>query len=269
MKCPNCGADVIGNTCEFCGSQLSETVVTKACCSKCGSSKVTFKRENAGEYRNGKSKRIVHRTVGYCQDCGNTWYIGEDIPPKRRTWLWVIGWILIFPLPLTVLLLRKKNMKPAVKYGIIAAAWIIYLLIALFSPSDSESVNNPSSENQPAAQEVSSQNASSSFVLLDGEMGDYGVEVVVNKGTEFEETEIAYHIPPGIYEVKNLDTKAVQVTVYCGGPVKNGEWEEFVADENCASPLVLMASDSADFELKAGQFVVLSDEASNIQFSMK
>ena len=51
-------------------------------------------------------------------------------PKKRRTWLWVLGWIFIFPVPLTILMLRKKDMKPVLKYGIIAAAWIVYLLIA-------------------------------------------------------------------------------------------------------------------------------------------
>lgn len=28
-------------------------------------------------------------------------------------------------------MLRKKDMKPALKYGIIAAAWIVYLIIGL------------------------------------------------------------------------------------------------------------------------------------------
>ena len=49
----------------------------------------------------------------------------ESKPKKKKTWLWVLGWICIFPLPLTILLLRKKDMKPALKYGIIAVAWII------------------------------------------------------------------------------------------------------------------------------------------------
>lgn len=60
---------------------------------------------------------------------------------KRKTWLWVLGWIFIFPLPLTILMLRKKEMKPAVKYGIIAAAWFIYLFIAYLSSSTSSDPN--------------------------------------------------------------------------------------------------------------------------------
>ena len=59
---------------------------------------------------------------------------------KRKTWLWVMGWILFFPLPLTILLLRKKEMKSPIKYGIIAVAWIIYLVI-VFAAGGSNSGN--------------------------------------------------------------------------------------------------------------------------------
>ena len=34
------------------------------------------------------------------------------------------------------LMLRKKDMKPALKYGIIAAAWIVYLIIGLSGNSN-------------------------------------------------------------------------------------------------------------------------------------
>ena len=62
---------------------------------------------------------------------------------KRKTWLWAMGWILIFPLPLTILLLRKKEMKSPIKYGIIAVAWIIYLVI-VFAAGGSNSGNESS-----------------------------------------------------------------------------------------------------------------------------
>ena len=62
-------------------------------------------------------------------------------PKKRKTWLWVLGWLFIFPLPLTILLLRKKEMKAPVKYGIIAVAWLFYLIIAIAGTSGSDSEN--------------------------------------------------------------------------------------------------------------------------------
>lgn len=124
-------------------------------CSRCGSNDITFKRENRGEYSDGQTRQVLHRTVAVCNDCGNTWVTEQDTPvrtaptytvtqnganwtveraaPKQRnTFLWVLGWIFIFPVPLTILLLRKKDMNPYLKYGLIAAGWIAYFAIALF-----------------------------------------------------------------------------------------------------------------------------------------
>ena len=66
---------------------------------------------------------------------------------KRKTWLWVIGWIFIFPLPLTILLLRKRNMIPAVKFGVIAAAWIAYLVIVLAGRSGNTDTSGGAQKN--------------------------------------------------------------------------------------------------------------------------
>ena len=151
MKCKNCGAEIDSNsrTCKFCGSQITmdmlkeQETLNKQGCPKCGSTNITFRRENQGEVRGKNYKQVVHRTVGYCKDCGETWYPSSEseMPNKRKTWLWVLGWIFIFPVPLTILMLRKKDMKPAVKYGIIAVAWIIYLIIG-FSGNSSDTNNN-------------------------------------------------------------------------------------------------------------------------------
>lgn len=73
------------------------------------------------------------------------------------TWVWVLGWICIFPLPLTILLLRKKEMKSAVKYGIIAAAWIVYLIIGLLGNiKDANNSNSGQNSNVKVEQSVGS-----------------------------------------------------------------------------------------------------------------
>lgn len=51
---------------------------------------------------------------------------------KRKTWLWIIGWIIIFPLPLTILMLRSRK-NSAFKSVIILAAWTVYLAMAMSS----------------------------------------------------------------------------------------------------------------------------------------
>ena len=107
-------------------------------CPSCGSSNVSFRRESVGEVRGRGAKQVVHRTVGICKDCGYTWERSSDevaIKKPRKTWLWVIGWIFAFPIPLTILLLRKKNMNGILRAVIIAIAWIIYLLWIIGSAS--------------------------------------------------------------------------------------------------------------------------------------
>ena len=168
MKCPNCGAETQGNVCEYCGSELRRQKKTGACCSKCGSTNIAFKRENQGEIRGKNSKQIVHRTVGYCKDCGNTWFTSEDIPKKRKTWLWVLGWICVFPLPLTILLLRKKDMKPVIKFGLIAIAWIVYFLIV----ASGNSIKDRNAEDAKVNQFITEYNEVTRYEMSDFSKGN-------------------------------------------------------------------------------------------------
>lgn len=151
MKCPNCGAE-IGNskTCSFCGSNITAKMLREQeqlnmkGCPSCGSTNIQFRRENQGEIRGKSAKQVIYRTVGFCKDCGTTWYPNQSnevmAPLKpRKTWLWVLGWIFVFPLPLTILMLRKKEMKPLLKYGIIVIGWLVYFVIASGSQSDKAS----------------------------------------------------------------------------------------------------------------------------------
>ena len=57
---------------------------------------------------------------------------------------WVLGWIFIFPVPLTILILRSKTLKPVLKVLIIAHAWIVYIAIA--ESADEEEKNTDGDE---------------------------------------------------------------------------------------------------------------------------
>lgn len=130
MKCPSCGAETTGKFCEFCGSEMPKE--------KSGNTTINITNNY---YTEEKPRQSANRQPQRRQ----------KPKKKRKTWLWVLGWICIFPLPLTILLLRKKDMKPALKYGIIAVAWIIYLLIGLGGNSSdskkSETVSSPVNDN--------------------------------------------------------------------------------------------------------------------------
>lgn len=50
---------------------------------------------------------------------------------SKGSGLWIVFLLLIafFPIPITILLLKKENIKPKVKYGLIAATWLIYIVL--------------------------------------------------------------------------------------------------------------------------------------------
>lgn len=184
MKCSNCGAEIKNNSkfCEFCGSQISvemkkeQEQLNKAGCPKCGSSNITFDREVQGEVKGKKGKSVVRSTVGVCRDCGYTWTTTEE-KKKGKTWLWVLGWIFIFPLPLTILLLRKKDMKPALKYGIIAAAWVLYIIFVATAGGDDADKQTPDTKSTISVTDVAKQD----------DKTDVTKSVETNKSSESED----------------------------------------------------------------------------------
>lgn len=196
MKCPSCGAEAKGEFCEYCGSEMpkekSMTNITNnyyggtapqeqtevdnnvGKCPKCGNSKITFKRERVGTATQSRSRKnyigtgrqgqsvsqSAYRTVGVCQNCGYTWNPNAtNNSSGKKTWLWVLGWICIFPLPLTILLLRKKDMKPALKYGIIAVAWLLFFVIGMSMSGNSET-DVPQTDTPPSYNETVQSNES-------------------------------------------------------------------------------------------------------------
>ena len=146
MRCPNCGAAIPANKkfCEACGTQISyemrreQEQINKLGCPQCGSSNVQFKRENQGEVQEKNAKRIIHTTVGLCKDCGFTWYPTkleelkgfEEEPKKNNIILWILGWLFFFPIPVMVLIWRKKNTwNIKVKIAVTIVFWVlIYVL---------------------------------------------------------------------------------------------------------------------------------------------
>ena len=239
LTCPHCGANLKVDssateyTCEYCGS--------KVLLDNGGASKQTVDNAEESGYQFEKGRIRAQREAArqYQSNTGNN----QTQQPKKKskTWLWVLGWIFIFPVPLTILMLRKKEMKPAIKYGIIAVAWIVYLIIALpgnsnqtsttevAAPSPEPTIQSTENEETDSStvQSATSDKADASavIVLVAGEQGDYGELITLNEGTEFEETYYVYRVPAGTYKVKNTGNYTSQFNVYGDTPVKDGEWE--------------------------------------------
>lgn len=234
MKCPSCGAEVgSGKFCEFCGSQITsemlreQELLNKQGCPKCGSTNIQIKRENQGEVRGKNSKKIIHQTVAYCKDCGYTWYPNGQQKP-RKTWLWVLGWLFIFPLPLTLILLKKKNLHPAVRYGIIAAAWILYLIIGFSGKASDKTITPVEQDNSVSITSETTEKANNitetttiteteaatetstpaeKYILVGEELGEYGRKVILNKNTDMPVEKYLYKLPAGTYTVTTTNEK--------------------------------------------------------------
>lgn len=298
MKCPNCGADIQPNSrvCSFCNTPITvdmlkeQEQLQKQGCPRCGSTNITFQRESQGSFKSQNANRIIHQTVGLCKDCGNTWYVPiagfnnpNNAPQKKsKLWLWILGWIIIFPVPLTILLLRKKDMNPKLKYGLIAAAFIVYFLIGIFGNSgksdtkdkekeetkveESSSKDTSDKKEEKAKTEESKETTESKddnlVITLDAsELGEYGDVMVFNAGTEFEDESHVYRIPSGTYEVKNIGDYPAGVNVYQDTKTVNEDgWEEWVSGDE-GSNTVIKVGETAEINIPEGYLIHLDEPA--------
>ena len=127
MVCPNCGAslqvdaDQKNLTCSCCGNGLSVDDEVKH---------VQYDNAEETGYQFEKGRQRAQAEATRVQQQTFNMNFGKP-PKKRKTWLWVLGWIFIFPVPLTILMLRNQKLSKPVKIGIIIAAWIVYLIIGL------------------------------------------------------------------------------------------------------------------------------------------
>ena len=142
MVCPNCGAslqvdaDQKNLTCNYCGNSLYVDDEVKHV-------QYDNAEETGYQFEKGR-QRAQAEAFGVNQQAAR---MNPEQPlKKRKTWLWVLGWICIFPVPLTILMVRNQKLSKPVKIGIIVAAWIIYLLIA-FSGGGSEDNKDTSNLN--------------------------------------------------------------------------------------------------------------------------
>lgn len=235
ITCPGCGesllVDAHGDTaeCEFCGLVFPIDHGTQAA-KPDGSEKAGHDLETGGP-----RAREEARSTGNQPDT-NT----QASPPpkkKRRTWLWVLGWILVFPVPLTILMLkspRTRNLNPKLRVAIVVIGWIVYLAIGLAggaSRSNTASRKASDAEKESTTQAVGSENSTAQenssaredagaavecIELWAGVPGDYGREIVLDEGLSDETHEIAYYVPGGNYTVKSLGAYPSVVNVFKG-----------------------------------------------------
>ena len=126
--CPKCGANLRTDAdrkqvfCEYCGAQiLIDDEVQHLQIDNAESAGYAFEKGRQRAQNEAQAQR---------------YYTSQPQPaPKKKSKIvwWVLGWIFIFPIPLTIIIARNKKLKTGVKAGIIIAAWVVYLLIGIGS----------------------------------------------------------------------------------------------------------------------------------------
>ena len=189
MVCPNCGAslqvdaDQKNLTCSYCGNGLYVDDEVKH---------VQYDNAEETGYQFEKGRQRAQAEATRVQQ--QTFNMNFGKPPKKRnTGLWVLGWIFIFPVPLTILMLRNQKLSKPVKIGIIVAAWIVYLIIGLVGggSGDNKDSSNANTETttieQPAYNSAandstagSSESAIDSFIAEINKSEDISLEYVEN-----------------------------------------------------------------------------------------
>ncbi len=121
--------------------------------------------------------------------------------------------------------------------------------------------NKTEGSKEETPEESSKENTSDAGIeLIAGETGEYGKELVLNEGTEFEDKTIGYFVPSGMYEVKNIGDHMTQVNVYKNEKKTTEEgWEEW-ADTNVE---LLDVNETKEMKVEEGYFFNI-DEPSHI-----
>ena len=130
------------------------------------------------------------------------------------------------------------------------------------SSAASESASS-SVEAEPAAEQ--SEPATPAIELVAGEQGEYGQELVLNAGTEFEERNIVYYLPAGDYSVKNVGDYRTQASVYEGVQTNEDGWEE---PANTGDILMLDAGQTGDLNVPDGWYIEIQ-EPTHIELTPK
>lgn len=157
-KCNNCGTVFEGSVCPDCRVRANtEAAVCPDCgrkyyassCPHCGYSPVKERqriRENeraiveaqrraaaAAQQASASARQAAAASARQAA-------AAQQAAPKRHTFLWVLGWLFIFPLPLTILLMRKKSgwFLTILKLALLLVVWVIYFCAAVSGQSGTD-----------------------------------------------------------------------------------------------------------------------------------
>ena len=158
LKCPNCGSVLQVNPeqkeayCQYCGAKLAVDDEVQH---------VQYDNaEQAGyEFEKGRQRAQAEKQYNYTSIPQQPYQQTYTQPQKKKhTWLWVLGWIFCFPIPLTVLLARSQKLDKKKKIILICFIWAIILIVGAIGNSgsdvDTDNQSNTTQQEQIADDEA-------------------------------------------------------------------------------------------------------------------
>ena len=119
--------------CEYCDSPVEDDVrVCPHCggtgsficvCENCGK---RYPEGSVCDCRTGRAAQDHAPERPSAPPATENYTAPAPVKKKRHLFWWILGWIFIFPLPLTILLVRNKKLPVAARIVIILAAWLLY-----------------------------------------------------------------------------------------------------------------------------------------------
>jgi hypothetical protein len=138
MTCPNCGntsqVDVDNKqvSCGFCGNPLFLNNTMNGLNGGLVNNNVTPGNTVQNNTWDGVPTQLGRNVgQGVEQFSGKINYSNKQSNSNNKIWLWVIGWIFIFPVPLTILILRSNRFNKDWKIGLVSGGWFIWLFFSL------------------------------------------------------------------------------------------------------------------------------------------
>ena len=246
---------LISLKCPYCGAQLQvDDESREAVCDHCGAvlkvddevqHVVYDNAEKAGyEFEKGRQRAANESIKNQINYQGGTNQYQVKSPKKSSLIWWILGWIFFFPIPVMILIWRKKNKwKLPVK---IAVTIIFWLLVFLFGGSGNNKESSSGvSETTTAAVESSAPNETNSEIETStvaaetiasvpettvGPQTPAEFEVVINASADWsenkaaidietnlpDETELMLTLSKGDYNTENKWTGQTKVTIKDG-----------------------------------------------------
>jgi len=148
MSCPNCGgilevSDVSKQVkCPFCDSVIAVDDEVKY---------IQFDNtEKAGyDFEQGRMRAQQEAVSAQIAEEQTRVQAQRDAERRKKNLVWwVLGWIFLFPVPLTVLIVKSKKLKPLWKVILVILLWGAILLFGALSGNDDSQIKSTSTSAQ-------------------------------------------------------------------------------------------------------------------------